>query len=463
MHVLARVGLLPGVLVGLLVGLLHGAGAAWSDDAPNTPIPSAALGYEYLLERAYVPSPFNQEIVDNLWRAWPDTERAVAQAASADERRRMTFARYGLTERPGGTDGKPLQFVVTETGDWHTSCFACHAGQVGDRIIPGLPNNRYAMQSLAEDARRTRQLLGKPLTPADLAAALIPFGGTHGTTNAVVFSMVLLQFRDKDLNVVQPTGRMRFPHHDLDAPPWWHYKKRSWIYMDGFTRRGHRSLMQFLLVPQNTREKVDAYEPDFRHIEAYIESIEAPKWPHALDRELAGRGKVLFDKHCASCHGTYGARETYPEKIVPIEIIGTDRARLDAGTDDERRAYADSWLTGYDPSRVRVHPGGYVAPPLDGIWATAPYLHNGSVPTLWHLLHPEERPAAWKRIHEGYDRERVGMRFEAADRVPRIKDRHEKRYWFDTTRHGKSNVGHDFPARLSLEERRAVLEYLKSL
>ena len=76
---------------------------------------------------------------------------------------------------------------------------------------------------------------------------------------------------------------------------------------------------------------------------------------------------------------------------------------------------------------------GYVAPPLEGIWASAPYLHNGSVPTLWHLLHNDSRPAAWKRRSaEGYDPVRVGLLVDEADEPPELKRADERRRWFYT-------------------------------
>ncbi len=65
--------------------------------------------------------------------------------------------------------------------------------------------------------------------------------------------------------------------------------------------------------------------------------------------------------------------------------------------------------------------------------------------------------------YDGYDKEKVGMRHERADAMPEMKRGHESRFWFDTTRHGKSNKGHDFPAKLSKVQRRALLEYLKTL
>ena len=117
---------------------------------------------------------------------------------------------------------------------------------------------------------------------------------------------------------------------------------------------------------------------------------------------------------------------------------------------------------GKDPTRVA--PSGYVAPPLDGIWATAPYLHNGSVPTLWHMLHPKERPVVWKRTSDSFDHKRVGMVVETFDSVPAsVKTVRTRRRYFDTSKRGKSAAGHLFPDRLTEPEKHAVLEFLKTL
>jgi hypothetical protein len=111
-----------------------------------------------------------------------------------------------------------------------------------------------------------------------------------------------------------------------------------------------------------------------------------------------------------------------------------------------------------------LEPGGYVAPPLDGIWASGPYFHNGSVPTLWHVLHPEERPRVWKRTEDGYDHHRVGLEIEEFDAVPdAMRHPAHRRRYFDTSLTGKNAAGHEFPSVLTEEEKRAVLEYLKTL
>jgi mono/diheme cytochrome c family protein len=275
----------------------------------------------------------------------------------------------------------------------------------------------------------------------------------------------LMHHRDADLNILSRPPRFDMPHHDMDAPAWWHVKKKTRIYADGFAPTGHRMLMQFLLVKENGPEKFREWEDDFRSIEAWIESLEAPAWPWEVDTAVAEKGRLVFEKNCSECHGTYSAEgDTYPERIVPIDDIGTDRVRYDALTAENRRDLFESWFGHYGDDGGLAEPQGYVAPPLDGIWATAPYFHNGSVPTLWHVLHPDQRPAIWKRTPTGYDRATVGLEATTFDAMPtESMSSAERRRHFDTSKPGKSAAGHDYPAVLSEEEKRALLEYLKTL
>jgi mono/diheme cytochrome c family protein len=223
--------------------------------------------------------------------------------------------------------------------------------------------------------------------------------------------------------------------------------------------------MQFLLVKENGPQTFRNWEREFDDIYAYLESLKAPKYPWTLDSDLAATGQQVFRQNCATCHGTYGENARYPEKVVPIETVGTDRVRLDALTPAHRRRYGESWFASFNRPPVVEEPKGYVAPPLDGIWASAPYFHNGSVPTLWHVLNPDERPRVWRRTSDdGYDHDRVGLEFESLESIPSsITSNAERRRYFDTSRHGKSAAGHTFPDKLNDEEKRAVLEYLKTL
>jgi len=448
-----------GLIAALLVlGQVVGNAAAPDD------VLAARRGWRWLTTKAYLPPDFDQQVFDNLWQHWEEPARTAAEQATPEERRRLTFSRYGLTENPDRPEGVALQYVANGNGGWSMNCLACHTGKVAGKVVLGAPNSLYALQTLTDDVRLTKLPLGKPFAHMDKGALLYPLGGSIGTTNAVMFGKILMTYRDPDLGVHVrglPTGLL---HHDHDAPAWWNVKKKKRLYADAFVPKNHRAIMQFLLIPSNGPDKFRAWEKEYRDILAWIEAVEAPRFPWPVDGELARAGEHVFRSHCAECHGTYGSASSYPERVIPIDEIGTDRVRFDSLDADSRGAYAGSWFTRLDELETVLEPKGYVAPPLDGIWASAPYLHNGSVPTLWHLFHPAQRPVVWQRDEDGYDRERVGLTVRARDELPAdATDPRQKRRYFDTRLPGKSAQGHDFPDRLSPDEKRQVLEYLKTL
>ena len=429
------------------------------------PKSAAERGYHFLTEKVYLPPDFTQEVFDNAWTQWPEPLRSQAEKATPDERRKLAFSRYGLTPRPDDAT-KPLQYVVKD-GVWTMNCFACHGGQVEGKVIPGLPNSRFALQTLTDDTRAYKLLNNKPLGRMDFGSLIVPLGSSNGTTNAVMFGVALMNFRDVELNVHKNRLPPKMTHHDMDAPPWWHFQRKEFIYADAFAAKGHRGLMQFMLVPQNGPEKFREWEDDFKDVFAYIESIEPPKYPHAIDQALAAKGRVAFNRVCADCHGTYGsvsAKENiWPAKVIPLDEVKTDPVRLQALSGPNRDSYGSSWFTDFGKLPNVKEPKGYIAQPLDGIWASAPYLHNGSVPTLWHLLHPTERPVVWKRNETGYDQKRVGLEIETFKALPEKLPGWERREYFNSLDFGKSRTGHDFPDELTEEEKTAVLEYLKTL
>ena len=425
---------------------------------------AAARGYRWLTSKPYLPPDFDNAVFDALWTQWPEPLRTQAKDATKAERRRMAFSRYGMVERPGsdGT-GPALGYVDDGKGGWVMNCLTCHSGQVAGQAIPGLPNANLALATLTEDVRATKFLMGKKLSHLDLGSMTIPLGSTRGTTNSVIFGVALGAHRDKDLNFVVNHRSPEFHHHDMDAPPFWNVRKKSHIYADGFCPKDHKALIQFMMVPQNSGARLRGWEAEFKDVLAWIESLEAPKYPHAIDRDLARRGEAVFTRHCAKCHGTYGAEETYPGVIVPFEEIGTDPVRLKSLTEEYRRFMAEGWFGEYGKLPYITDPGGYAAPPLDGVWATAPYFHNGSVPTLWHVLHPDDRPAVWRREPDVYDTEKVGLKVESLSETPKDLSSAERREFFDTAKPSKSAAGHRFPDALSEDEKRSVLEYLKTL
>ena len=427
--------------------------------------PAAERGYRVLVDKALLTSDFTQEVFDSLWQCWPQELRSKATNATKQERREMAFQRYGLTSRPADPE-KPLQYVVDSEGNWTMNCFSCHGGTVYGQAYAGAPNNRFALQTLTEEIRRTKFKMGQPLSRMDVGSLVIPLGTTNGTTNAVVFGMGLMSQRDKDLNLVAAVPR-NFVHHDMDAPAWWNFHKKPTIYIDGFAEKGHRSLMQFMMIPENGRDFFVNHEDDFRDVYAYLSSLRPPKYPGEIDTVLAEQGRSVFRQKCAECHGTYGDSPTYPNRRVPIEEVGTDPVRLTALGVEGRRKYSRSWFAHggeAKPQTTIIDPDGYVAPPLDGIWASAPYLHNGSVPTLWHLLNPSKRPTVWRPLSQQFDSKRLGLTIRIEEKTPITEfDAVIRRSYFDTRRFGKSNAGHDYPAELTKDQRRAVLEFLKTL
>ena len=460
-HISTRVAyLLAIVIVALALRSQHVSAGDASVPASET---AAQRGYRNLTTKVYLPTAHDQSVFDELWKIWEEPLRNQAAKATVEERRRMAFSRYGLTESPDRAGPVAMQYVDDGHGGWVMNCLSCHGGKVLGKPIPGLPNSHFAMQTFSDEVRSVKAKQGK-LSALELAAAPFPMGSSNGTTNAVMFGVALGFLRDENLNLRVPDAQPTFVHHDMDAPPWWNVKKKTYLYIDGFAPKSHRALMQFLLVPQNGAARFREWEKDFEDLFAWIESLEPPKYPFAIDQPLAAQGQKTFEQNCSHCHGTYGENTSYPNKLVPIEEVGTDRVRLDSLTPLQRAGYEISWFGQQDEKKVIPDPGGYVAPPLDGIWASAPYLHNGSVPTLWHLFHADERPIVWQRTEDGYDTEKVGLEVTTMSELPAgVTDSKQKLRYFDTRLFGKSTQGHTFPEQLDESEKRAVMEYLKTL
>jgi hypothetical protein len=187
---------------------------------------------------------------------------------------------------------------------------------------------------------------------------------------------------------------------------------------------------------------------------------------------LAAQGKTVFEATCSRCHGTYGPGGAYPNLWVQLSEIGTD-PMLASGSTQFAGVYVQWFNESFYGEKARLDPQpGYVAPPLDGIWATAPYLHNGSVPTIAALLDSSTRPAYWSRKYDAngvydsndYDDARVGWNFTAVDHGQADEnDPIKKIHIYDTTLPGYGNGGHTFGDPLSAADRAAVIEYLKTL
>jgi len=250
-------------------------------------------------------------------------------------------------------------------------------------------------------------------------------------------------------NIVVPT----------DVPAWWTTgKKNNPLYM-GVGQGNHSKL--FMAAATLTLEDVaeaEEIESHFADVMAFIRSIEAPLYPYPSDEDLAAQGKLVFEASCQSCHGTYGENETYPNLYIDADVVGTDALMQQQEIGGPfLNWFNSSWFASHGESGALGVTGGYVAQPLDGIWATAPYLHNGSVPNLYTLLNSESRPSYWRRTADAeYDQDHVGNSFtEETSKVDQ--------YTYDVTLMGYGNSGHIYGDHLSEENRMALIEYLKTL
>ena len=367
-----------------------------------------------------------------------------------------------------------------------------------------------------------------------------------------------------------------------DTPQWWNLSHRPRKFYDaGISMDSNRIVMaagggagsgQF---GEAFRDTIERYDTD---LALFLDSLTSPPYPaeeFGLDTAKAEAGAVIFHKKdlfadrddkplggngsCASCHGAYSPRYVHdPEflddpvlegvagHITPLELIGTDRSRADNLPDYYRDQFGrtfwgypdgvEGWtdpdekdpLTEFIDDDLPNRPAGlcmwerevigYQAPPLYGVWASAPYFHNGSVPTVEQVLDTSKRPQLWRRaiqtidavsgfdhrLDVAYDHRALGWKHEAlecGDRAgselekcmpvlteepslfqvvlnvikenlnlaaavtqpQRSEDAVENRLIYDTRKTGYSNAGHDFGDVLTDAEREAVIEYLKTL
>jgi len=214
-----------------------------------------------------------------------------------------------------------------------------------------------------------------------------------------------------------------------------------------------------------------------------------PRWPFEIDQVLAARGRGLYAEYCAACHGKDGRDFSGARvgKVEPIDKIATDPCRLDNYSYELSREQGNLY-SGYPEERFRRFrkTDGYANAPLDGLWLRAPYLHNGSVPTLRDLLEPsEKRPRVFYRGYDVVDRKKLGFvadvpaektqsffRYETqcvdepalCMREINPENRHDDHRCVPGRWAGNSNRGHEGPAYgtdLSAEEKDAIVEFLK--
>lgn len=281
------------------------------------------------------------------------------------------------------------------------------------------------------------------------------------------------------------------------------------------------------LLKVNYSRNNSANFPGLRKLEDLIIKLGPPKWPWALDQALVAKGKLVYKQKDAanenqSCEGCHGIKKGQFRSVfhrtwaTPFMDVGTDSreinlldSQVNTGVLEGERilgvvpplkrvdsarsvlvlSVAGSILQNYftlglkkseagqlretlQPTAAAAAANGapdtaaatlsekfrYESRVLQGIWAAAPYLHNGSVPTLSELLTPDAQRVSEFMVGPAYDINKVGLATQQT----------KFNYTLKTTDcsardSGNSRCGHNYGTSFSAEDKRALLEYLKSL
>jgi mono/diheme cytochrome c family protein len=412
-----------------------------------------------------------------------------------------------IADRPGKNADMPyfINVFTAENGAEviNANCLLCHGSQFNGEVVVGLGDPTVDFTNGAGGGNTGLPLSDELLNLFGLngpekdqlrktyqrAAALGPLTNmrTVGMNPAEMFAVILMVHHDRDtlawsdeevtpLTIYDHDGNV-MNNDDVritsDPPPWWRAHKKNALFYNGMARGDHRGSMAYATsVCVDDIERAREVDELFKDIHAFIRTIRPPAYPFAVDAELAEEGHRLFVQNCAGCHGTYSQNEdeeTYPNLLIPLPVIGTDPVVAEAGVVHAPQL-VEWYNASYYGSVTRMEPNdpfpGYMPPPLDGIWATAPYLHNGSVPNVELMLNSSARPAYWKRVDydsTNFDEEALGWPFMEVAYPQALAPAAERKFIYDTTYFSQSNRGHTFGDHLTPEERRAVIEYLKTL
>jgi mono/diheme cytochrome c family protein len=407
------------------------------------------------------------------------------------------YASLGILSRDGHEMPIGLSKVTIGFPRVAINCAMCHTARVRTRpdglatIIPAAPSHQTAPQMylrflfacasdprftpdtiLAEIARNTRL--------SWLDRVLYRFAIIPGTRRA------LLRLKDQDAWMqrnpewgrgrIDPFNPVKFgilkqPVDETignsDMVPLWNLKAHHGysLHWDGLNANLQEVVLSSALGDGATRKWVDrdfakwnntnpAEMSSLRRVQNYISTVQPPAYPYPIDRPLAASGEAVYRSACASCHAPGGARTG---KVIPVSELGTDDHRLKMWTPASPVAY-NAYGDGHAWKFSRfTKTNGYVSVPLEGLWLRAPYLHNGSVPSLTDLLEPpERRPTMFWRGYDVYDPGKVGF-------VSTGADAEHAGTKYDVARPGNSNAGHLWGTDLAPDAKRALIEYLKTL
>jgi len=396
------------------------------------------------------------------------------------------YASFGFVFEPGAELPIGLarrKVVIPRVG---MNCAICHTGTVRDtpgspaRIYLGMPANTFDLQAYlqflidcASDGRFTADNVVREIearTTLDPLQRTVYREAVYQTREALLDRSRRLEFTRREplwgpgrVDTFNPykTVQFNFPVTEKDAagqtdlPSIWNQGPRRGLQLhwdgnnDSMEERNKSAALGAGVTPPTIDLK------SMKRVEDWIIDLPPPKYPYAIDETLAARGAPLYRQHCAECH-EFGRAKT--GKVTPIDEIGTDRNRLDSFS-YEFAANMNLLYAGYPWRFTRFRKtNGYANMPLDGIWLRAPYLHNGSTPSLRDLLEPPEaRPKTFYRGYDVYDSRKAGF-------VSGVAAEKGRRYFlYDTSLPGNGNGGHLYGTQLPSADKDAIVEYMKKL
>jgi mono/diheme cytochrome c family protein len=261
----------------------------------------------------------------------------------------------------------------------------------------------------------------------------------------------------------------------IGYPHLWDIGRTSWYHWDGSTtsllERNVGQALGLGAVFDRATFVSTVNVANIEELERLAARITPPAWPAAAlgspEPARARRGAAVFAARCAQCHADSPPGQALPDRLYPLDAVGTDPARARNFALPVRTTAFDAAFSPVLKQVIRAAGGTpsarsewrvtqqYAGRPLVAVWATAPYLHNGSVPTIDDLLRPAaERPRSFPICDREYDPVKLGLAGTGADPA----------CVFDTTLAGNGNGGHSGPTfgtDLSIAQRRDLIEFLK--
>jgi processive rubber oxygenase RoxA-like protein len=244
-----------------------------------------------------------------------------------------------------------------------------------------------------------------------------------------------------------------------DIPSVWNQQARDLAQWDGSVKMAFWRNIAAQLPIVGDPNKIDLQNTGI--VANFLHGLPPAPYPFDVDMTRAVRGEALFKENCAACH------KPLNNALYQYRDIGTDMNRAGVLNDSALKLFlAGFGASCHDPSFRYTPPGGqpmfpckmsgddvitgritpsnegYVTSVLDGIWARAPYLHNGSVPTLYHLLVPDQRPTQFLRASIDFDQRNVGYAWQLSE-TGRVVNSAPTLMIYDTSRDSHSNAGHD--------------------